>query len=703
MALRPTPMSRVVLLGLKADEDRILSFLHDRGVVQVEPMSKESLAHFLPERAGEEHRRLAEEHLRFKALVTALPPVSVRARARFADIPALLQAASKVTIDEEVRAAKREEDALLTKRKSLEDDLRAVREYAFFPEDLSLLTARSLLSYLGEASEDRYAPFRAEVAALSQDVLFVEETAPKRVRFVVAVPRARADAFGRLAQKHSVRLAAAPDLKGTPRQLAPQLERELSELDAKLEAVRGHLKTISEKWYATVLPIEEQLQVEARKADVHGRLAGARDAFALEGFVPTPEVPRLQQELEGLTGSRTQLFSTPAGPDAPTMMRNPKGTNVYEFFIRFFSLPMSDEIDPTLVFAFVFPFFFGLMIGDAGYASFILAVCLWMIWRIGNPKAGRTYVPKFLVNFTTMVMPPPAMKQLAKCLVPGCLFGIFIGVAFDAYFGFSLGQLTAGHIDFALWPGNAGLPGQVSYIAKLLLLSIYIGLAVVSLGLVFGAINAYFHRSWRHVAGKISWIVIAWGITLLGLSLIHHTYSGSWLITPNNPNASALAFQPFQFALIGITLAAVVSMIATEGGLMAIELPSIVSHVLSYARLVGILLASVILAYVINLIAVIGSPGQPAMVTHGAGFAVLAIVLVLVGAVFNIIVGVFEPGIQGARLMYVEYFSKFYKGNGKPFKPFGGRRSFTLPQHEARPVATAQAVPTPTPIPAPKA
>ena len=49
------------------------------------------------------------------------------------------------------------------------------------------------------------------------------------------------------------------------------------------------------------------------------------------------------------------------------------------------------------------------------------------------------------------------------------------------------------------------------------------------------------------------------------------------------------------------------------------------------------------------------------------------------GQSFNVILGVFEPGIQGARLIFVEYFSKFYSGNGKPFRPFGAERTHTLP------------------------
>jgi V/A-type H+-transporting ATPase subunit I len=47
---------------------------------------------------------------------------------------------------------------------------------------------------------------------------------------------------------------------------------------------------------------------------------------------------------------------------------------------------------------------------------------------------------------------------------------------------------------------------------------------------------------------------------------------------------------------------------------------------------------------------------------------------------FNIIIALFEPGIQGARLIYVEFFSKFYSGNGKEFRPFVYKRQRTEPK-----------------------
>ena len=66
------------------------------------------------------------------------------------------------------------------------------------------------------------------------------------------------------------------------------------------------------------------------------------------------------------------------------------------------------------------------------------------------------------------------------------------------------------------------------------------------------------------------------------------------------------------------------------------------------------------------------------------------IVLLIVGQGFNIIIGVFEPGIQGARLLFVENFSKYYEGNGRPFRPLRSSRKYTIasaPSSTARSVA----------------
>jgi len=106
------------------------------------------------------------------------------------------------------------------------------------------------------------------------------------------------------------------------------------------------------------------------------------------------------------------------------------------------------------------------------------------------------------------------------------------------------------------------------------------------------------------------------------------------------------------------------------------EVATIISHILSYTRLIGILLASVILAHTIDYVFL-------KSIGIGLPLVVLGTIILFVGHMFNIIIGVFEPGIQGARLIYVEYFSKFYRGNGRAFKPFGSLRRFTENQFKS--------------------
>jgi len=192
---------------------------------------------------------------------------------------------------------------------------------------------------------------------------------------------------------------------------------------------------------------------------------------------------------------------------------------------------------------------------------------------------------------------------------------------------------------------------------KLLLVSGYVGLGMVTLGFVLGIVDAYWERKPRHILGKVGWLSVVWGIALLGLDLLHQK--------PLNP-----ATNPLVGGYIGMIVLGVALVVVGEGGQAVIELPSLISHVLSYTRLVGILLSSVILAEVINTVFLGTLFGGVASVVYG-------VVILVFGQAFNFVLGLFEPGIQGARLLYVEFFSKFYRGNGRPFRPFGGRRVYT--------------------------
>ena len=646
MVLRPVRMAKVGLLGLKDDEERVLTILHDLRIAQIEPLSPASMAELGPERGPEELRQVGDETLRFRGLLSALPPVPAGPPHLFGSIADILAATKTVTIDDEVGQLRREDDQLATEQKAAEATEKLLGQLSFYPDRLEFLDSKSFLAFYGETASDDYAEFAAALHE-QPDVHLLPGPEGDPVRFLVLIPPRSGDVLARLSQARGVRLTAVPRLAGTVAEELARVGTQKADLARRRHAIAERLLEVSKEWYPRVSAIAEALEIENRKAEVVVKLGASRTAFALEAWVPDRDVERLGAIVERETGHRTFLYRVPTDEEPPTIMSNPRGVRRFEFFIRFYSLPQATEWDPTLVFSIVFPIFFGFMLGDWGYGLTILLICLWMIR--GFP--GARFLPKFGRNFVKMIMGPRGMQQLAYALLPGCAIAIGFGLYSDSFFGYGLFHALFGYVG---WGDTLK-----TIVPHYLLFAGFVGLGMVVFGFLMGAIGEYFHHHRRGVVAKSGGIVFAFGIAFFGLAVIHHATS---------PASDPLIY--LWYACLGVGL---VMLLAGEGlqmGMMG--LIEVVSHILSYTRLVGILLASAILALVINNI---GS----GLIVGGAVVGIVAgLVIILIGQSFNVIIGVFEPGIQGARLIFVEYFSKFYHGNGRVFRPFGSTRTRTL-------------------------
>jgi V/A-type H+-transporting ATPase subunit I len=640
-------MDRIGLIGLKEEQERLLTVLHDLGVVQIEPIGPETAGLVEPAKASDVQRTVGDQLIRFRGLKAALPARPIVAPRHFASRQVVLDEAKAVTIDDDVGQLRRLEDEAITRRKSLEDTLELLQRFSFFTERLDYLTPQNVLSFLGEAKPEVYERLRTEIPSLSE-VQFFDRQFKDQVRFIAVVPREAGEAIGRLAQQTGVSLSAVPNLSGTIEEIVPRLEVDLEELEGRLRRLRGSLVAISDQWYGTVAALEEALTIEARKLDIYTKLGAQASTFVLEGWVPRRSRAGLEAAVEQASAGRAYVYDAPSAEEPPTLMDNPPGVRMFEFFIRFYSLPQSTEWDPTWIFALAFPIFFGFMIGDWGYGLTILLISLWMIY--GFP--GGRYLPKGIRDFVKMIMGPKAMQQLAYALIPGCLIAIGFGLYADSFFGQSILGVV----------GDPGFSFQ-AHVALLLGIAIIFGLVMVTLGFGLGALHEYYRHRTLAAVGKVGGIAAAFGV----FGLFAPILSAGTGIFPTGATASTV----FVAAIVG----GLILLIGGEGIQMgAIGALEIISHVLSYARLVGILLASAVLAALINYFAV-------SAITHAGPLTVVYIfaglVLLIFGQMFNLILAVFEPGIQGARLIFVEHFSKYYEGNGHAFAPFGTARTHT--------------------------
>lgn len=669
--LQPEPMTKIAILGLKKYREKIVTILQDMKTIQIEPLSKEALPYLSTEKESVLHKKISEQLLRIRGLISALPPRDDTNKTHFSTIDELFVSLDRISIDNEISSLEYQKEKLLTESKEMENNIKLLEEYSFFPDDLELLHLRSTLSFFGKVKTENYQELKKKLESNNQDIILYSKNEPKSTRFVLVVlPHFPSNALASIVNLFNVHLEAVPKLKGKIPDVLSNQRLRLTEIEKSIQNLDNKLSSISKEYYSSLKGLEEQLEIENRKLEVIDDLGVTEDSFSLEGWIPTN---RIQMTKESFTkhAEGTLLYTIKTDEVPPTLQNNPKRSRVYESFVRFYSLPQGNEFDPTVIFAIIFPVFYGMMLGDFGYGLTIFLVSLWVIRRIEKGKKNFTIAPKFFRNFGKTILYPSQMVKIAKAIIPGCIIAMILGINYDLYFGFRLNELVffpfLNSIGISA-PAEGSLlldPLSSDGLRKLLLVSGYIGLGMATLGLLLGLVNSIRARNRKHAIGKAGWLLVGWGIVLIGLALI-----GKQSLDPMT-NMTALIYFIILFAGIGL-------LFVGEGVRSLMELPSIISHILSFTRIIGILMASVILADVIDYVFL-------RVIDNGFVWAIIGVVILVVGHLSNTILGVFEPGIQASRLMYVEFFSKFYHGSGKAFKPFGTRRRYTQYQFEHSP------------------
>jgi V/A-type H+-transporting ATPase subunit I len=391
-------------------------------------------------------------------------------------------------------------------------------------------------------------------------------------------------------------------------------DERLEALDARLVTLRRRLHRLGRRYRA---PLEDCLQAEHDRLLALETRAGAatsRHAFVLQGFVPEDAVRRLESRLHERVGPTVvverQGREEWQGELAPVVLHNPRLFRPFEAITRTLPLPRYGSIDPTPFVAVFFPMFFGVIVGDVAYGAAIAALAL-LLRRSSAPDSLR--------------------RSIAE-IAGAC-------AAFTIVFGFLYGEF-AGDLGRRLFGLHPLLLDREEALVPFLALAIALGFVQVVLGLFLGAISSFRgHR--RESLGR--------GLSALMLILVALALLAAVEVLPHG------FFTPAIVAL----LVAFPVLVILEGFLAPIELLSTLGNILSYARIMAVGTASVMMAVVANRLA-------------GAVGGVL--VGVLFGLIFHVVnfgLALFGPTIHGLRLHYVEFFGKFFSPGGTQYRPFG--------------------------------
>jgi V/A-type H+-transporting ATPase subunit I len=347
--------------------------------------------------------------------------------------------------------------------------------------------------------------------------------------------------------------------------------------------------------------------------------------------------------------------------NAPVQYDNPTWMHPIQAFIDLYSRPRYDEIDPTTIFFFTFPIFYGFILGDMGYGLILLIAGLLIREKLKNSEGWQILMNVLIVC-------------ALSSMIFGILFGEFMGVnmAKDGLFGLKFPYPHAIHIGpvgpFAmplerLVPGGFEQGSYVFGIKDLLVLTCVIGVVQILLGYLLGFVNEYRHHGLKTaILHKVSWVCILLG----GVAMV-------WYVFPLmlNQSMGTINVADPLFAAGGVSfIVGIIMVIVGEGPMGIIELPALMSNVLSYTRLLAVGLSSVGIALVINTIAgMMAGAGIIGMI--GAAF------ILVLGHGINVLLGIIAPGLHALRLHYVEFFTKFYQGGGIIYNPFGYKRKYT--------------------------
>jgi V/A-type H+-transporting ATPase subunit I len=350
----------------------------------------------------------------------------------------------------------------------------------------------------------------------------------------------------------------------------------------------------------------------------------------LEGWVKQKDYHRLEKIVAQFTASSLSQIEPAEGEEIPVEIENKNYVRPFEAITRLYGMPVHLGIDPTACLAPFFAFFFALCLADVGYGLVMAAVIIWLLIKLQGDK-------KLLWLFLIC----------ASFTIPlGAITGGWFGDAVSRFIP-TLNPLREKLMLF----------DPMEQPMTLFILSVILGYIQIMTGLLI----AFAHnlRGKNYIAAlcdQLTWLVMLNSIVAFGLSKagMIPAEAGRFLGTlALVPAAAILLFSHRQ----GSWQARI--------GMGAYNLFSAVFYlgdVLSYLRLMALCMVGGGIAMSINIIAEI-SLGIPYL-----GILIMILVLVL-GHSLNLVLSALGAFVHTLRLQYVEYFTKFFVGGGRPFEP----------------------------------
>ena len=409
-------------------------------------------------------------------------------------------------------------------------------------------------------------------------------------------------------------------MTGTAKENDKALAENLAALEKERQEIEQRIAGLGGKRGA-LLEASDRAAIALRREEAKSRLVGTDKVFLLEGWLPADRCAALEKALKPFTCAiETREPTEDEYPQVPVQLKNNKLTRPLNMVTEMYSLPAYGTLDPNPLMAPFFILFYGIMMADMGYG---------LLMMIASVIISKKYRPKGTSG--------ELFSLLGLCGISTFIMGALTG----GFFGDFLTQLVAivstGTV-FAL----PKLFDPLDDLTMILIGSMALGMVQIVTGMAISLIEKCKRKKFLDAFfEEITWWIVFIGIALLALG-----------------KGAAVLYVGCALVLLG-------PIVQGKGwGKLTGVFGSLYNHVtgyfgdiLSYTRLMALMLAGSVIAQVFNMLAAM--PGN----------VIAFIIISMLGNAMNFGLNLLGCYVHDLRLQCLEFFNKFYVDGGKPFRP----------------------------------
>ena len=416
---------------------------------------------------------------------------------------------------------------------------------------------------------------------------------------------------------------APGDRCGTAGENLAALRREQAELAERKAALEQEIAKCADQ-KPELRQLSDASRIEMDRGEAKGRTRETAETFLLEGWFPAENTKELEMLLEGCTCAWQMTDPVPEDyPRVPVKLKNNRFTGPLNMVTEMYSLPAYGSLDPNPYMAPFFILFYGIMMADMGYGLLMMAASL-LVLKKKQPTGGNR-------NFFAL---------LGLCGISTFILGAMTG----GFFGDFIPQLVKlfNPESTFTWFWQP-LFSPINDIIMVMLGSLALGCVQILVGMVIGFIYKLRHGEIAEALCEEAawWVIIGCGVAL-GIT---GNKAFLWVLLAVLVISQSYGKKGIGGKIVGI------------GGSIYNHITGYFGDILSYVRLMALMLAGAVIAQVFNTLAAI--PGN----------LIIFFVISILGNALNFALNLLGCYVHDMRLQCLEFFKYFYRDGGRAFRP----------------------------------